>query len=105
VETKVEVGKLQSLIPTTFLEMTKDWSSSSWRNFPITQDVKYPDETHLNSVTSQLKSLPGLVTTTEIDRLRFQLKEVAEGKVSQVKAQNGIPAFNLVTVDRKLKAR
>lgn len=63
--------------------MSDSWTSSSWRECPISQDVKYPDQEHLNNVTNQLKTLPGLVTSTEIDRLRLQLKEVAQGKVSR----------------------
>lgn len=66
--------------PTT---MSDSWTSSSWRECPISQDVEYPDQEHLNNVTNQLKTLPGLVTSTEIDRLRLQLKEVALGKVSR----------------------
>lgn len=57
------------------VEMGKD----SWREKRIEQDVKYTDEAHLKRVLGQLESLPGLVTPVEIDRLREQMAQVADG--------------------------
>ncbi|KAF0756022.1 hypothetical protein AaE_004785, partial [Aphanomyces astaci] len=56
------------------------WTPSSWRKFPIKHQPPYPDEKHLNDVVDKLKGLPPLVSVQEVDRLRLQLAEVAEGK-------------------------
>ena len=58
------------------------WSPSSWREKKIAQDVVYPESTasSLPSVTSQLRSLPPLVVSDEVERLRTQLAQVAKGR-------------------------
>jgi 3-deoxy-D-arabino-heptulosonate 7-phosphate (DAHP) synthase class II len=47
---------------------------------PDCQDVTYDDEPGLQAVLTKLRRLPPLVSPTEIDRLRQQLADVAEGK-------------------------
>ncbi|PWN45532.1 phospho-2-dehydro-3-deoxyheptonate aldolase [Ceraceosorus guamensis] len=56
------------------------WTPSSWRTKPIAQDVVYPNQAELNRATDRLKQLPGLVTPFEIEKLRKQLADVADGK-------------------------
>ncbi|KDO33749.1 hypothetical protein SPRG_01630 [Saprolegnia parasitica CBS 223.65] len=56
------------------------WSPSSWRAFPIKQQPTYPDQAALETVLEKLKTLPPLVSVQEIERLRDQLAEVADGK-------------------------
>ncbi|UZJ55227.1 hypothetical protein CBS101457_004547 [Exobasidium rhododendri] len=56
------------------------WSPSSWRSCPISQAVVYASTSKLQEATTQLRSLPGLVTTNEIKSLRLQLASVAQGK-------------------------
>lgn len=55
-------------------------SSEAWRQKPVAQDVVYPDAQALQDVLGKLKTLPGLVTPVEIDRLRAQLASVADGQ-------------------------
>ena len=62
---------------------TSSWTPSSWRTRPVAQDVAYPDAAALEAVTQRLAVLPGLVTPNEVDRLRKQLADVAQGKVSR----------------------
>ncbi len=56
------------------------WSPSSWQSKPAGQQPTYPDQEALASTVEQLSSLPPLVTSWEIERLRAQLAEAAEGK-------------------------
>lgn len=56
------------------------WSPSSWTSKPAGQQPTYPDQEALASTVEQLASLPPLVTSWEVERLRAQLAEAAEGK-------------------------
>ena len=56
-----------------------EWSPSSWRGHPAGQQPNYPDPDHLDRATSELAALPPLVTSWEIERLKSQLAEAAEG--------------------------
>jgi 3-deoxy-7-phosphoheptulonate synthase len=56
------------------------WTPESWRAFPYAQDVAYDDQAELERVVGRLRSLPPLVTSWEIERLRGQLGDAQEGK-------------------------
>ena len=56
-----------------------EWSPSSWREHPAGQQPNYPDPDHLDRATDELAALPPLVTSWEIERLKSQLAEAAEG--------------------------
>jgi len=56
------------------------WSLESWKNKTIRQQATYPDESHLNDALSTLSSLPPLVTSWEIKRLKKYLAEVSRGE-------------------------
>jgi 3-deoxy-7-phosphoheptulonate synthase len=60
--------------------MSTIWSPSSWRNKIITQQPVYPDVDHLKSTLQRLAKLPPLVTSWEIESLKSQLAEAAEGR-------------------------
>lgn len=60
--------------------MTDNWSPSSWRNKIITQQPVYPDLEHLDDTLRRLAKLPPLVTSWEIESLKHQLAEAAEGR-------------------------
>ena len=56
------------------------WSPESWRRFPHSQMIDYPDRAELDASVELLRSLPPLVTSWEIERLkslRCQRYEVA----------------------------
>ena len=56
------------------------WSPESWRDFPIKQQPPYPSVIELERAVSEIRSLPPLVTPKEVEDLRSQLAEVAQGK-------------------------
>jgi len=57
-----------------------EWSPSSWSQRPANQQPTYPDAHRLNCAISELSALPPLVTSWEIERLKTQLAEAAEGR-------------------------
>ena len=57
-----------------------EWSPTSWQSRPAAQQPTYPDQDYLAEAVRQLSSLPPLVTSWEVERLRVQLAEAAEGK-------------------------
>ncbi len=57
-----------------------EWSPTSWQDCRILQMTKYPDPVELDSVVEELTSLPPLVTSWEVEALKFQLAEAAIGK-------------------------
>jgi 3-deoxy-7-phosphoheptulonate synthase len=56
------------------------WSPSTWRERPASQQPSYPDQDRLDAVVEELSGLPPLVTSWEIERLKSQLAEAAEGR-------------------------
>jgi 3-deoxy-7-phosphoheptulonate synthase len=60
--------------------MASDWSPSSWQDKPVQQIPRYPDEAKLRGVLERLAKLPPLVTSWEVENLRSQLAEVAQGR-------------------------
>ncbi len=57
-----------------------EWTPTSWQSRPASQQPTYPDRDRLAETVVQLSSLPPLVTSWEVERLRVQLAEAAEGK-------------------------
>ncbi len=56
------------------------WEPSSWRQRPASQQPSYPDQGKLDEAIGELASLPPLVTSWEVERLKSQLAEAAEGR-------------------------
>lgn len=56
------------------------WTSSSWRERPIIQVPEYPNEAALKAVEQELAAMPPLVFAGEVQGLRDQLGEVANGR-------------------------
>ena len=46
------------------------WTPDSWKGFPLQQDVPYDDEAGLAAVERKLESLPPLVTSWEVEKLK-----------------------------------
>ena len=61
-------------------EDSKTWSPEDWRSRPTTQQPRYPDADALARVIGTLRGLPPLVTSWEIERLRVQLADAAQGR-------------------------
>ncbi len=60
-------------------EMT-DWSPQSWQSKTVIQQPVYPDQNALSEVVAQLAQLPPLVSSWEVENLKHQLAEAAQGK-------------------------
>jgi 3-deoxy-7-phosphoheptulonate synthase len=56
------------------------WSPTSFRSRPMEQGITYPDAAALETVITRLRTLPPLVTSWEIERLKTLLAEAQEGK-------------------------
>jgi len=57
-----------------------EWSPTSWQAKPALQQPVYPDAARLEEVLRELATLPPLVTSWEIERLKAQLAEAARGE-------------------------
>ncbi len=57
-----------------------DWNPSSWQSRPTRQQPDYANPAALRGVCEQLRKLPPLVTSWEIESLKSQLAEAAEGR-------------------------
>lgn len=57
-----------------------NWTLDSWKHKAIRQQATYPDQDDLNSTLGTLSSLPPLVTSWEIKRLKKYLAEVSRGE-------------------------
>ena len=60
--------------------MSTQWSPKSWQSKTVKQQPDYPDQDHLKEALERLAKLPPLVTSWEIENLKTQLAEAAEGK-------------------------
>ncbi len=56
------------------------WDPNGWRSLPILQAPAYPDPEALDDAAAHLSTLPPLVTSWEIEKLRTALAEAAVGK-------------------------
>jgi 3-deoxy-7-phosphoheptulonate synthase len=56
------------------------WTPDSWTSRPAEQQPTYPDQSALSTAVEKLAQLPPLVTSWEVEKLRAQLAEAAEGK-------------------------
>jgi 3-deoxy-7-phosphoheptulonate synthase len=57
-----------------------DWSPDSWRSRAAAQQIEYPDPAVLLQAETQLRALPPLVTSWEIERLKGLLADAQAGK-------------------------
>lgn len=60
--------------------LSRPWAPGSWQQQTASQQPVYPDEAALESVTRRLGSLPPLVTSWEIEKLKQLLADAADGK-------------------------
>ena len=60
--------------------MSTQWSPKSWQSKTVKQQPTYPDQEQLQGALDRLTKLPPLVTSWEIESLKDQLAEAAEGK-------------------------
>ncbi|KAJ2386924.1 Aromatic/aminoadipate aminotransferase 1, partial [Coemansia sp. RSA 2559] len=82
------------------------WAPDSWKTKPIKQDVVYENPQELETVLARVATLPPLVSSPEIDRLRAQLKDVAEGRAFLLQGGDCAESFdycNPAPIEDKLK--
>lgn len=58
----------------------RPWTPDSWRSRPTQHGFDYPDASALDAALAKLRSLPPLVTSFEIERLKAQLAAAQEGR-------------------------
>lgn len=58
----------------------KDWHPESWRTKPMAQAIEYPDPAELERVTTKLRSLPPLVTSWEVEKLKELFASAQRGE-------------------------
>lgn len=78
-------------------ENKPDWTPSSWRTKPFAQAVTYPDDAKLEQVLAKIKSLPPLVTPSEIERLREQVAAVQRDEAFLLHAGDCAESFDACT--------
>jgi 3-deoxy-7-phosphoheptulonate synthase len=71
-----------------------NWNPQSWNNKRILQQANYPDQKELNKVVNQLSTLPPLVTSWEIYKLKAKLAEVQSGKRFLIQGGDCAESFN-----------
>ncbi len=92
------VTPARSFVDTMTLKMyMPTWSPTSWQQRPADQQPRYDDGSALNTVVEQLSQLPPLVTSWEVEALKQQLAEAANGQ--RFLLQGGDCAESLVECD------
>ena len=71
------------------------WTPTSWFEKPVKQLPAYPDKAELNSIFEQLKAMPPLVTSWEIEKLKEKLAYVAAGKAFLLQGGDCAESFSL----------
>jgi 3-deoxy-7-phosphoheptulonate synthase len=82
------------------------WSPGSWRSKPAAQQPKYPDASLLLSSMDRIRSLPPLISIGEVESLKTQLAQAAEGRRFVLQGGDCAERFvdcNSQSVIRKLK--
>lgn len=69
-----------SSLPSTQHAPATGWAVDSWRSRPVEQGMDYPDPLAVERAVDKLRSLPPLVTSWEIERLRRHLVDAEAGK-------------------------
>ncbi len=75
-----------------------------WRNLHIDQHPQWSEHPDFSKVVSELQAVPPLVFAGEVDRLRAQLAEVAEGRAFFLQGGDCAETFEGATAD-KISAR
>ncbi len=71
-----------------------NWSSNSWRDFPIKQQPNYNDLEKLAKVEAELSSYPPLIFAGEARRLKSKLADVVNGKSFLLQGGDCAESFN-----------
>ena len=83
-----------------------DWAPDSWKRFPAAQQPAYPNLADVEAVVRQLSELPPLVTSWEVEALKSQLADAAEGRAFLLQGGDCAESFDDCTstvIANKLK--
>lgn len=75
--------------------LQQNWTPTSWLEKPVKQLPDYPDKKLLNKSFDQLKTLPPLVTSWEIEALKNKLAQVSAGKAFLLQGGDCAESFSL----------
>lgn len=81
------------------MRTNENWSPSSWRSCPITQQPIYPNKEELEAALDKIRELPPLISREEIEELQENLKLVHEGKAFVVQCGDCAEAFDDCNAD------
>jgi len=76
-----------------------EWSPSSWRSKPAAQQPVYASKPDLARTVDQLACLPPLVTSWEVELLKSQIAEAAQGKRFLLQGGDCAEQFDECTAD------
>ncbi len=79
--------------------MAKHWSPDSWRDFPIKQQPRWPDEADLDRALKQIGAYPPLVFAGEARSLQAGLGQVAAGNAFLLQAGDCAESFEEFSAD------
>jgi 3-deoxy-7-phosphoheptulonate synthase len=60
--------------------MSQPWSPNSWKSFPASQQPSYPDAAALSKILNQIRVMPPLVTSWEVDHLHEGIAAAQRGE-------------------------
>lgn len=76
------------------------WTPNSWRNVPVVQQPEYSDLSELQRAEAKLCRMPPLVFAGEINQLRSELAQVAEGKAFLLQGGDCAESFKEFSADK-----
>jgi 3-deoxy-7-phosphoheptulonate synthase len=79
---------------------TQIWTPTSWRDKPILQQPEYTDQKALMDAEATLSKMPPLVFAGEINQLKKELAEVAQGKAFLLQGGDCAESFNEFSADK-----
>ncbi len=79
------------------MSTTKNWSKSSWHDYPVLQQPNWPDEAKLNEVLQSISRLPPLVFAGEIRDLKAALAQAVHGEAFLLQGGDCSEEFNRCT--------
>ena len=86
--------------------MENEWGPTSWQTKPVAQQPSYGDAAELDETLKTLSSLPPIVTSWEIERLKEKLSRAGRGEAFILQGGDCCEQFedcNSETIVRKLK--
>ena len=78
---------------------SSSWSPASWRQKTAEQQVSYASKADLDRALDELSQLPPLVTSWEIETLKAQLAEAAQGRRFLLQGGDCAESFDECTAD------